>query len=210
MVQNKIKLGRPPSFEREAALAAATHLFWERGYDNVGLSDLEAATGLNRSSIYNTFGSKEALFAEALRHYSMALADGMLQSLEQGSGGLDDLEAFLHALRRHLSTHAGKGCFMVNTMAAFQDMPGDVADLAGAYVTRFLKAARAALARAVTRGEIAEKDIGKDAEMLLGVVLGANLLARARQPQRLVDGVLESGLAHIRAGVASHRKPRKR
>lgn len=202
MVQNKIKPGRPLAFEREAALSAAMNLFWDRGYDDVALSDLEAHTGLNRSSLYNSFGSKDALFEMALRHYT-TIADGMLSALELGSGGLSDLVAFFENLEKHLADHAGKGCFVVNTMVAPHRASRETAAVTKAYIARFLRAAHAVLARAAARHEIPAAKIEDGAHLLLSVVLAANLLARARQPRELVKSVLAAGLTQIRDGGKS-------
>ncbi|WP_315761509.1 TetR/AcrR family transcriptional regulator [Sphingomonas sp. Y38-1Y] len=61
--------GRPRAFDRAAALQAATLLFWQKGFDATSITDLTAAMGIGSPSLYAAFGSKEALFAEALDHY---------------------------------------------------------------------------------------------------------------------------------------------
>ena len=61
--------GRPRAFDREAALAKATELFWIKGFEATSIADLTAAMGIGAPSLYAAFGSKDALFAEALRHY---------------------------------------------------------------------------------------------------------------------------------------------
>jgi AcrR family transcriptional regulator len=61
--------GRPRAFDRRAALTQATRLFWSKGYEATSISDLTAAMGIGSPSLYAAFGSKEALYAEALRHY---------------------------------------------------------------------------------------------------------------------------------------------
>lgn len=61
--------GRPRSFDYEAALAAATRVFWDKGYTATSISDLTEAMGIGSPSLYAAFGSKEALYAEAIRHY---------------------------------------------------------------------------------------------------------------------------------------------
>jgi AcrR family transcriptional regulator len=61
--------GRPREFDREAALAKATRLFWSRGFEATSIADLTKAMGIGSPSLYAAFGSKEALYAEALRYY---------------------------------------------------------------------------------------------------------------------------------------------
>src|SRR5690349_1930100 len=61
--------GRPREFEREAALAHATRLFWSKGFEATSIADLTKAMGIGSPSLYAAFGSKEALYAEALQHY---------------------------------------------------------------------------------------------------------------------------------------------
>lgn len=61
--------GRPQSFDRAQALCAAMRLFWDRGYDGTSFDELTAAMGISASSFYNAFGSKEALYQEAIEAY---------------------------------------------------------------------------------------------------------------------------------------------
>src|SRR5579863_5252216 len=64
-----VKMGRPREFSEEAALDAAMRVFWEKGYEGASLDDLTHAMGINRSSLYSTFGDKEALFEKVVAHY---------------------------------------------------------------------------------------------------------------------------------------------
>ncbi|MEV9280671.1 helix-turn-helix domain-containing protein, partial [Klebsiella variicola] len=58
--------GRPRAFDRDHALRRAMELFWERGYEGTTIADLTSAMGVNRPSLYASFGCKEALFEEAV------------------------------------------------------------------------------------------------------------------------------------------------
>jgi AcrR family transcriptional regulator len=62
-------VGRPREFDPDEVEDVAMRLFWERGFDGVSISDITAATGVNRRSIYAEFGSKENLFDRALQRY---------------------------------------------------------------------------------------------------------------------------------------------
>src|SRR5690606_4206703 len=61
--------GRPREFDVEEALAAALHVFWEKGYEGASLTDLTEAMGITRPSLYAAFGNKEELFKRALDLY---------------------------------------------------------------------------------------------------------------------------------------------
>lgn len=63
------QMGRPRQFDRDAALTAAMHLFWQHGYDATSLSQLKAAMGISAPSFYAAFGSKEGLFQETIALY---------------------------------------------------------------------------------------------------------------------------------------------
>ncbi|KVU60077.1 TetR/AcrR family transcriptional regulator [Burkholderia cepacia] len=70
--------GRPREFDRDMALKRAMLAFWRRGYEGTSMSDLVEAMGIASARIYAAFGSKEALFHEAVALY------------EQGEGGFAD------------------------------------------------------------------------------------------------------------------------
>ncbi|MBC3956579.1 MULTISPECIES: TetR/AcrR family transcriptional regulator [Pseudomonas] len=65
------QMGRPRTFDRDAAITQAMHLFWEHGYDATSLSQLKASMGggITAPSFYAAFGSKQALFNEVMERY---------------------------------------------------------------------------------------------------------------------------------------------
>ena len=65
------QMGRPRTFDRDAAIDQAMNLFWEHGYDSTSLNQLKATIGggISAPSFYAAFGSKEALFKEVMARY---------------------------------------------------------------------------------------------------------------------------------------------
>jgi AcrR family transcriptional regulator len=62
-------LGRPRAFDADEALEAAMRVFWQNGYEGASLTQLTAAMGISRPSMYAVFGDKEALFRKVLDRY---------------------------------------------------------------------------------------------------------------------------------------------
>ena len=89
------KMGRPRGFAKNEALEAAMRVFWEKGYEGSTLADLTEAMGINRSSMYATFGDKEALFRLALARYAEGPAVYVREALEQPT-----VQAVVEALLR--------------------------------------------------------------------------------------------------------------
>lgn len=75
--------GRPRAFDQEQALEKAMHVFWEKGYEGASMADLTEALGINKPSIYGTFGSKEELFRKALQRYLAGPAEFVRAALEE-------------------------------------------------------------------------------------------------------------------------------
>lgn len=63
------QIGRPRSFDPDAALDRAMHVFWAEGYEGASLSKLTRAMRINRPSLYAAFGNKLGLFRNALDRY---------------------------------------------------------------------------------------------------------------------------------------------
>jgi AcrR family transcriptional regulator len=86
--------GRQRTFSSDDALMAAVAVFADKGYEHTSLSDLTEAMGINRTSMYLAFGSKEDLFLRAMKAYQ-AQADAHLTECMSGPSARAGLEALL-------------------------------------------------------------------------------------------------------------------
>lgn len=77
--------GRPREFDRDRVLEKAMIVFWQKGYEAASVQDLIDAMGINRGSLYDTFGDKRSLFLEAVGSYQKRAVDS-LSSILGGSG----------------------------------------------------------------------------------------------------------------------------
>jgi AcrR family transcriptional regulator len=87
--------GRPRAFDREAALAKAMKLFWIKGYEATSIADLTEALGVGTTSLYAAFGSKDGLYAEALRFYSATYEDLVLGRFRKAATAREAVFAYL-------------------------------------------------------------------------------------------------------------------
>lgn len=106
--------GRPRSFDRQAALERAMEVFWDRGYQAASMTDLTEAMGINSPSLYAAFGSKEALYREAVEHFAATESDEILAPLRNAPTAREALEGYLIASARTF-TRPGRppGCMVV-------------------------------------------------------------------------------------------------
>ncbi|WP_153038931.1 TetR/AcrR family transcriptional regulator, partial [Rathayibacter tanaceti] len=116
-------MGRTQGFDTEQVVRAARAVFWENGFQEAALPDLEAATGLGRSSLYHAFGSKRGLFDAAVQSYLDEVVRPRLAPLVAPSGASPTaLEEYFTGLRTALadprSLSARSGCLLLNAAGA--------------------------------------------------------------------------------------------
>lgn len=123
--------GRPREFDPDEVLEIVMRLFWEHGFDGVSISDLTAATGVNRSSLYSTFGSKEELFFKAVDRY-LAGPGGFVAVALAEPTAWDIAHAMAHgAADAYTDPINPRGCLLVQgALAAGEQAAPIQADLA--------------------------------------------------------------------------------
>jgi len=172
--------GRPRAFDEQAVIHAARDIFSERGPELTSIVDLEQRTGLDRSSLYNTFGSKQGLFEAALRSYLEEGIEARLINLRQPTAGLSAVVAFFTGMAQTLRAdraRAERGCLMVNAVAELGAHDPRTA-LAVAYRDAFRSAFLTALRQAAARGEIPLHRVEPRAKLLTSMTMGLFVTAR--------------------------------
>jgi TetR/AcrR family transcriptional regulator, transcriptional repressor for nem operon len=173
-------VGRPRAYETDAVVEAARDLFWQRGYDMTSIGALEHHTGLDRSSLYHAFGSKDALFDAALRSYLKEAIETRLRGMRQPGSGLDSVVAFFKGMGQTFRENpelAARGCLMVNTIGEL-GMSNPHFALAVAYRDSFRESFHTALSQAARRKELHGKRVHARAKFLASTTMGLFLTAR--------------------------------
>ena len=112
-------LGRPRSFDRDQALRSAMEVFWARGYDATTLQDLLTAMGgLTPPSFYAAFGSKEAVFIEAVDLYQRQVGGRIQQAFNEPPTAREAIAAMLREGVNALTTPGlPRGCLLLTAMS---------------------------------------------------------------------------------------------
>jgi AcrR family transcriptional regulator len=174
--------GRPRSFDREAALAKATRLFWCRGYAATSIADLTEAMGIGSPSLYAAFGSKEGLYAEALRQYGERYEAMVWGNFRAAPTAREAVAALLMDSAAALTGSCGQndplGC-MVTLSAVGSEGHAELGERVRAARASGVTRVEERLSRAVAEGELPTGcDIPGLARLVVAVQNGMSILAR--------------------------------
>jgi len=111
-------------FNEEETLTKAMNLFWKKGYHATSVQDLVDYLGINRASLYCTYGGKKELFDKAFGKYRKINSEGVAAFLNTRSDVKQGLRSlFETAIDESIADTDNKGCFVVN--ATTELIPGD-------------------------------------------------------------------------------------
>lgn len=190
-------LGRPRSFDRQTALRQAMDVFWSLGYEAATLADLQKAMGgISAPSFYAAFGSKEALFREAVELYSSTLGAPMLNALAEGCTARASVEALLRAaVRAFRKPGKPRGCMLV--LAAMNSAPANrgVAEFLRKLRARRRRAIEHRLRRAIKEGELpASLEARALASFYATVIDGLAIQARDGAPRKALEFAVQRAM----------------
>ena len=161
-------------FDVDAARAAIMREFWLRGYESTSLSDLERATMLVRTSLYNAFGNKPDMFLNSLELYYETVEHEIdAATKDRGAEALADVIA---AMMTGTDKQAGQpaGCLMVSAATQNAALDDRHLMLVRDYRRMLARKARDVLERDRSAGKLAQTfDTESASEFLVCVVWGA-------------------------------------
>ncbi|WP_069353310.1 TetR/AcrR family transcriptional regulator [Burkholderia cenocepacia] len=185
-------MARTREFDEREALLQAMRVFWSQGYEATSLTDLLKATGLSKSSLYDTFGSKRELFLAAFEVYRlerMRMLDGYLTS---ESTAFASIRAFFEMVVEHARRDERPfGCMSCNEAVEFGPHDEEVQQL----VERDFRGIEDALADALERGKAdgsipRTKNSRKLARFLTVTHQGLQIMARSKADVGRLDDAL--------------------
>jgi len=203
---------RQKEFDREAALDRAMSAFWTKGYAATSVEDLVSRMGVQRGSLYATFGDKRTLFLSALDRYQRVVTRELLDALETSGSGLEAIRRFFRLrLEGSLDRSRPPGCLVTNSAVELTRRDRGAAAKVGGSLARLEGAFLRALERARAQGELAAtQDIRALARFLTSSAQGLSVMAKAFPERVVLEDVVKVVLTALEAGRPGPRRRRAR
>jgi TetR/AcrR family transcriptional repressor of nem operon len=149
-----VPAGRLKSFDETEVLEIAMEVFWERGYQGIGLSELLERMGISRQSLYDTFGSKRELFLRVIEHYRTTQLSQALVLLQRDGSPVDNVKAVVRFFERLAADRRCRGCLVANTLVELGPHDAEIGTRLQATLDLLQGAIRKALRDAQKKGEL--------------------------------------------------------
>ena len=190
-------MARHKEFDRDEALQKAMGVFWSRGYEAASIQDLIRHMGINRQSLYDTFGDKHALYLQALDRYCQVESRKAIDLLERrGSVRKAVRQLFAGVIEGSLCDDERRGCFMSNAMSELAGRCKATAARTCSNMEVMENAFYRALLRGKKEGELeGVRDPRAVARFLYSSLQGLVLMAKATQDRQTLQDVVKVTLS---------------
>jgi TetR/AcrR family transcriptional regulator, transcriptional repressor for nem operon len=190
-------MARHKEFDRDVALQKAMEVFWARGYEAASIQDLVEHMGINRQSLYDTFGDKHALYLQALDRYQEVELRKLFELLERpGSVKKALRQLFTGVVEAALCDRERRGCFMNNAMSELAGRCKATAEKACHNMAAIEDALYRALLRGKKEGELKGVRAPRAvARFLYSNFQGLVLMAKATQDRKTLEDIVKVTLS---------------
>jgi TetR/AcrR family transcriptional repressor of nem operon len=190
-------MGRPKEFDPEVALSAAMEKFWEGGFEATSLADITASTGVQKASLYATYGDKRQLFLTALSRYQDDGLERVKAMLAAHASARAAFEAvFAGMIDECASKDRSRGCLCVNTAVELGPRDPEIAAMLQAHARRVVTLFAERIEAGQREGEIAERiDARATARFLLLTLYGITVGGKTGLGARKLDEVVRVALS---------------
>ena len=190
-------MARQKEFDCDEVLHKAMEVFWARGYEGTSIQDLVKHMGINRQSIYDTFGDKHTLFLQALDRYREIHSQKVFEQLDRPGSVKKNLRLlFQGVVDRALSEEGQRGCFVGNAMSELAGRCKETATRTCNSVASAEKMFQQALQRGKEQGELPTlRDTRAVARFLYSSIQGLLLMAKATRDRKLLNDVVKVTLS---------------
>ncbi len=117
---------RKKEYSEDIVVEKAMNLFWRNGYETTSMQMLEKEMGINKFSIYSSFGNKHGLFLESLKSYKRKV-NSIFEEFKNSNNGVEDIKDFFYNSVNICKIDGNqKGCLVTNTYYEFSEREDDL------------------------------------------------------------------------------------
>jgi len=192
-------VARPKEFKHDVVLDRAMQAFWSRGYEATSIQHLVDRMGIQRGSLYDTFGDKRALFFAAIDRYDRVVTAKLLAALDEPASGRDAIRRFFR-LKVELAMEPGRprGCLVTNSAAELASRDRGTATKVGAVLTKIEASFNRAVVRAQKAGEIdPTRNARALARFLTSSAQGLSVMAKTFPERAVLEDIVKVTLAAL-------------
>jgi len=185
-------MARPVEFEYNDVLNNAMEQFWREGFEASSVQKLLDVTGINRGTLYNSFGDKDTFFKACLDHYNKQIANDLDASLNNADlAPWAAIEKYFDLTLLSVSNkQRAMGCLLVNSFCESINYNKDIQKIVRASFAVIRKGLVKRLKDAEKGGNM-KKAVGTEfaADVLMNTLYGLRVNSR--------DGKTAKNLAEL-------------
>ena len=171
-------MGRSKSYNEEEVIQSALACFWQNGYQNTSIRQLELEMGINQFSIYSSFKSKSNLYQIVLRSYINRLSENYLKSLNEPDCNIADVEEFLTNFGVDMIINKiPQSCLMVRSILNYNDFDNNIKSTIDDFISMMETLYKKALKNSIKQGRISAKTVvNKEVKFLIGITQSISIM----------------------------------
>ncbi|AWW32752.1 TetR/AcrR family transcriptional regulator [Echinicola strongylocentroti] len=176
-------MARNKKYVEEEVIEKAMTLFWKKGYETTSMQELESQMGINKFSIYASFGNKNGVFLESLKCYKQQL-NRILANLKASDKGLLGIKQYFYDfLEFSKEDNNWRGCLITNTAMELGDR---VEPVVKEVLVGFMDDVKSTFAEALAKkGDIDEASVEEQADYLMVAMFGLASASKAFSQSQL-------------------------
>ena len=180
--------------DQDEIIDRAMHLFWQRGYKKTSIEDLIQGAGINRFSLYETYGGKHGLYLKAMDKYRDDVFLKRMDKIDNYENGLLGIQEYFESLEEFLVDCKGDfTCLMMNSQIELVPRDKKVAKKVYFYFEKMEETFSSALIRAKKKGALAKNtDVQDLAKLLTGSAQGMCVMSKSQNAREFLRAYTKS------------------
>lgn len=192
-------MARTKAFDEGDVLDKALNIFWHKGYNGTSMQDLIDGLGISRSSLYDTYSDKRALFLAALQKYRLEQAKAMVEMVDNSTSIVETIRCMLKSIAGgSTKSNSQMGCFVINTTIELSPHDEEVAAIIAANRTDVEDAFYRAIKKGQERGEISKSHSARAlSRFVFNIVAGLRVAAKAGADKKVFDDTIAVAMSAL-------------